>query len=432
MAAETLSCPYCNSSVTLVQPAAAGQRLRCPRCQELFPYRGGGQTISAQDDGVPLDPAEVGGTFGERRESPAPRAWSNRAVALVILSVMGAMAAIGFAFAWYTTESRRQRDRLGEMSEGISSQTFAVAPAKLTALGYLPEGTNVIGAVHVAELMADPQMKSLVERIRSEHPNFGIDRLEQVTGLKLEDLDHLVIGVKMQTADLPRLYLIVQTRRPYDEEAIRGTLNAKRAIHLPDRTAYRIASEQIPSGGAVWCAGAKTLVFALQGKDLAVLPVKPVAGVEHFPEHVQHCLTDRTMAEGTPIWLVGTAGEWDELLAFLQLFGLAEADRLNLSRVRVFCGRVKCDGGLNGDMDVDCVDAAAAEGLAKYLADKGLRARHLETLATKWPQAAGLLRELARSLACKRDGERVRVHLQASIHNVNQALEKNPAGDQNP
>src|SRR5205823_13732488 len=42
MAAETLSCPYCNATITLLRPAGSGQRLRCPRCHELMPSRAGG------------------------------------------------------------------------------------------------------------------------------------------------------------------------------------------------------------------------------------------------------------------------------------------------------------------------------------------------------------------------------------------------------
>src|SRR5438445_8779246 len=115
MAAETLSCPYCNSSVTLVRPAGAGQRLRCPRCHELFPYRGG-HGIQAGDDAQLLDPADME-PFGEGSGNQPSRSWSNRAVAFVIVGIMLVMATIGFTFAWFTTESRRQRDRVGETSE---------------------------------------------------------------------------------------------------------------------------------------------------------------------------------------------------------------------------------------------------------------------------------------------------------------------------
>src|SRR5205823_9810536 len=107
MATETLSCPYCNSSVTIVRAAGRGQRLRCPRCHELFPYRGGeGQDYGQRGDSGPREPV-----YGEDDENPYPRRWSNRSVALIILSVMGTMAALGFALAWFTTENRRLRDR---------------------------------------------------------------------------------------------------------------------------------------------------------------------------------------------------------------------------------------------------------------------------------------------------------------------------------
>src|SRR5690349_8896319 len=133
MAAETLSCPYCNSSVTLVRPAGAGQRLRCPRCHELFPYRGG-QDVPAADHAQPLDPAEMIDVLDDRLRRRRSRPLSNRAVALVIVSIMLVMAAIGFTFAWFTTGTRRQRDRAVETLEAASSGTVSVAPAQLAGL----------------------------------------------------------------------------------------------------------------------------------------------------------------------------------------------------------------------------------------------------------------------------------------------------------
>ena len=56
MAAETLSCPYCNSSLTVLLPIAAGQRLRCPRCHELFPLRAGEERTQGEHFAQPLDP----------------------------------------------------------------------------------------------------------------------------------------------------------------------------------------------------------------------------------------------------------------------------------------------------------------------------------------------------------------------------------------
>src|SRR5437588_3725475 len=120
MATETLSCPYCNCSVTLLRPAGIGQRLRCPRCHELFPYRGGREGAQAPDNAHLLDPADTIEAFGERSRNQRSRSWSNQAVALVIVSIMLGMAAIGFTFAWFTTESRRQRDRPGVTSAPTS------------------------------------------------------------------------------------------------------------------------------------------------------------------------------------------------------------------------------------------------------------------------------------------------------------------------
>jgi hypothetical protein len=431
MAAETLSCPYCNSSVTLSRPAGAGQRLRCPRCHEVFPYHGGERTTPAQEDVYSSDPGSEGNGFGEGESQPF-RHRPNRSVALIILTVMGAMAVIGFAFAWFTTDSRRQRDRLGDTSAEISSQSISVAPAKLAALGYLPEGTNAIAALHFAELMAQPETRAILQQMRADRANFGIFRLEQATGLPLEDIDHVVLGLRMQAADLPHIFLIVQTRLPYDEQAVRATLNAKRAIQFPDKTVYRIASEQIQPGGVLWCAGPRTLVFGLQPKDLAGLPKNPITGIERFPAQLQKCLVDRQMAEGTQAWVAGTAPDWDELLGFLQLFGLAEADRVTLNQVRMFCGRIHCGAMITGQLRTECGDEHGAEAVDEYLTAKGLSTRHVQTMAAKSLQAGALLQELAQSLRRERNGAEVRVQLEASTSSIRQALQAGTAREQEP
>jgi hypothetical protein len=449
MAAETLSCPYCNSSVTLLRPAGAGQRLRCPRCHEFFPYRGG-QGIQPRDHTPLADAAETTDVFEKRSRNRSSRPWSNRAVALAIVSVMLVMAAIGFTFAWFTTETRRQRDRSGEISEAASSRVVSVAPAKLRALGFLPDGTDAIAAIHVAELMSRPETAAILQLMRADRTNFGIERLEQVTGLRLEDLDHVVVGLKMQEADLPHLYLVVQTRFPYDQRAIREKLDAKRRITAGDKFVYRIALEQMQPGGVLWCADDWTLVFGLQQKDLADLPTKPISGVNRFSPQIQKYFAPGTYPEtkliplpgqgpildkGTQLWVVGASTRWDDILGFLQLFGLADADRRALGQVRAFCGQVRCfgnvaiksqDGNANAlvdaRMEAQCADARTASEFEKYLGSKGVDAKHFETMARQQPQAASLLRECAQFFHRERNGDQVFVSLKVTIPSIRQAL----------
>src|SRR5262249_52401043 len=111
MTPEILSCPYCNSSVALSSLPKAGQRIRCPRCQELFPVRSGEpNSPETKLQGSPI--LSPNGRYFEETPATVPSSppWSRRAVAATVLGVMGMMAAIGLTFAWYTTEMRRKND----------------------------------------------------------------------------------------------------------------------------------------------------------------------------------------------------------------------------------------------------------------------------------------------------------------------------------
>jgi len=347
-------------------------------------------------------------------------------VALVILSGMATMAVIGFAFAWFTTETRRQRDHATEIAVSPPLEIVSVAPCKLTALGYLPAGTNAIAAIHIAELMDRNETASILQLMRADRVNFGINRLEQMTGLTLEELDHVVLGLKMEDDVFGRLFLIVQTRRPYEPTKVRAALNAGRPINLPNKTVYHITPGQVELGGALWCAGARTLVFALQPKDLDLLPEEPAAGIDRFPMQIQKLLS--TMEEGTQSWVTGSSTNWDAVLFLLQWFGLSNGDRQTLMEVHAFRGRLRCDREILGQIEVVCNNEAGAEAVDGYLAGKGLETGRLQKMAEEWPRAAALLGELAQSLVREQNRERLQVQAKVSLESVRQSLSHRSLG----
>jgi hypothetical protein len=271
--------------------------------------------------------------------------------------------------------------------------------------------------------MDQPATAAVLKLMRADRTNFAIARLEQLTGLKLEDVDHIVIGLKMEEADLPHLYVVVRTRSPYDEEKVREKLKAKRVNGLSGKRVYRITLEQTQPGGALWCAGDRTLVFALQPKDLAELPAKPSSGVDRFAPELQKHLTSPYLAVGTRAWIVGASSRWDEILGLLQLVGLPEADWQGLSQVRAFVGQIHFGPGFEAFLLAECADAAGALKFANYLAAKGLDSRHLGALAQQRPQAAAFFGELARSLRREPHGNHVILSLGATIESVRQALD---------
>jgi hypothetical protein len=341
-------------------------------------------------------------------------------VALVILGIMVAMAALGLTYALYTKELRRQRDHLGALSAETPPQNIVQKPEKLAALGYLPAETDAIAGIHVAGLMAQPSMQPVLQLLRSNRAEFGIARLEQLTGLKLEDLDHVVLGLKQQEDVIPQIILIVRTRRPYDPDVIRAKLKAKRAIELQGKRVYRFTPEQWQLVAALWCADERTLVFGLHPNDLIDLPTAPIAGVERFPEQLRKYLTGLDL--GPQAWLVSAPSQWEKLLGLLHLLGLGEADRRIFRQVRALCCQMKCWDKVVGDVTFECIDRAGAKAFDNYLDSKGLDPSHLRSMAAKEPRAAALLQELADSLVRTQPGENVRVQFAVSTASIRQAL----------
>jgi hypothetical protein len=422
MTPETLACPYCNTTVRLVRPGGAGQRLRCPRCHELFPYPAGGDGDQEPSYAPSFNTAEPESVDGESVENLSPKRWSNRAVALVIVGIMLAMAAIGFTFAWFTTDFRRQRDQLGTLSDAIMPGIASVAPAQLAALGYLPAGTDAIAGIHVAELLAQPEMEDILRLLRSDRAGLGIARLEQATGLKLEDLDHVVLGLSTQDGN-SQIVLIARTRRRYDANRIRAKLHAKRPKNLPGKTLYPIAPDQWQLGGILWCPDSLTLVYGLQTSDLIELPDTPIAGVERFSEPIRRYLTEADMGKGTQAWAVSAFSQWGPFLGLLQTFlGLRDADRQPFSQVRAFCSRLHCGSGVKGKFECTCSNDEGARDFENYLINKGLGVPQLRGLAAKAPRAAALLEEIANSLVRRRDGDRLFVQFSVRTATIERAF----------
>jgi len=107
MMAASIHCPYCNAQFSSPN-ATAGARVACPRCGERFAVRPQASTaITAEPD----FPANEPHAPTEAPVPPTPRLpISNGLIALVLLSVMLAMAVLGGVYAWRTAGVRRDYD----------------------------------------------------------------------------------------------------------------------------------------------------------------------------------------------------------------------------------------------------------------------------------------------------------------------------------
>jgi hypothetical protein len=397
MTPETLSCPYCNSSVNVSAKLESGQRVQCPRCQELFPYRAGerGHEIGDESESRPVSAFQR--PFSGLEEPRLMRLrWTNRSLAVTVLAVMMMMATVGLIFAWVTVQDRRKRDHPEQAAAPELTRVISVAPAKLTTLGFLPADVNVVVGLHLAELRSNPAARHLLA---------SVNNLEQWTGLKLSEIDHAVLGLSVEERLVPRIVLVVQSRQTLNAENIRAILRAGRRTERGQRTLYRFHAGQSGIEAVLWFADDRTLVLALVPEDVDNVPLSPIPGVERFSSDVQRLLADQ-LHEGTQAWIVGHAANWTRVLSpqplpgmtNLTLVRLSKREREVLSGLRTFAAWLEVDGEVIWHLTVEGKDPTAARKLEEYLAQLGFESgKEFKTLE-KWAGTELLARELSETL----------------------------------
>jgi hypothetical protein len=390
-APASFSCPYCNSQVS-PPGVRSGQRIVCRRCGESFVYQGPDTEGEAPPE-APQFPADG-----------VPR-WTNRAIALTVLGVMGLMAAAGLVLALATVSFRRANDYPKTNPDDDLARIKIIAPANLGGLGYLPPDTGVVVGVHVAEALQDPAGREFLKRFRpgdflprnqADLAESGLGNLEKWTGLSLEEVDHAVLGLNLEKL-IPRLTLVVQTRRSYDAEKVRAALKASRSADPGKRVLYRFELEKIAQKPVVWFAGERTLVVAQDSDDLNAVPADPRPGSEHLSPALRGVL--QRMGPAAPVWLAGHSDDWDKTTLTLLLAGLKPADRQVLKNVRTFAAWLQFGDGLRLNAALDCSDAASAEALERYLVPEE---RKPIALFGNRPEAEAVAKELAQTLKAVR------------------------------
>jgi hypothetical protein len=370
-----LTCPYCNATVSVPPGTPAGQRISCPRCGDAFTLR---EPIPAEDA---LGPAASRSGVQLAPEAAPPqvtgRRWSNRAVATGVLSLMGFMAMGGLALALWTVKDRRAHDTglkarphrpLAPPFEAPAEPAVAtVAPDKLEALGYLPAGTDLIAGIHVAELLSLPAGRQLLgQSIPVGGAKFQADALAGWTGLRPEELDHLVIGVKMDESLPPRLFLVARTRAPFDRDELRTRLHGERLANAAKKSTFHFTPPGRNVRLAMYCPDDRTAVVALAPAHLQVVPDRPVANLEQLPEKLRQVLRERVEASA-PAWLAGHVEDWSKSPAGLVLPRLKKEEADRLTALRTFALFVQLERGLKVEAALQCKDAAAARALEDFL-----------------------------------------------------------------
>lgn len=382
-----VSCPYCNSLVTVTPGSTGGQQLSCSRCGESFTLLTTQAPASADLTQQPsLSPPLLSepASPGNRGLLPKPYR-ANRRTALVLLGVMACTGAAGLAYALYTQPLRRQNDkgivktnpkRRAPIDD--SADEPPTPPAKLAALGWLPPDTTVLVGVHVRELLATPAGNTLLKQpLKIGDSSIRIEEGLGWTGFKIDDMDHLVLGEKADEplppplAYLAPITLVVRTNRDVDVEEFVKSVKATRNGMAGQRTVYQYA----PANGrfplSVCRVDSRTFVYAVLPNHLNDIPSTAQTALSQLPTEVRDVLQNHVGPKG-PLWVAGHSADWKKstVPAMLQsvsvLKNVEPKDRKLLFKVSTFAAWVQPDDPVRVDAAFHCGDEQTAKELQKY------------------------------------------------------------------
>ncbi len=367
--AAPLTCPYCNSTITLPGGVHAGQTVVCSRCGDAFTVPSS-YSNSTAPPGAGSEPDEAGA--GEYE--PFGRRTSNRAVAGIILAIMGCMAAVGLAYALLTVKDRRAHDSgiPGKprhappvRPEPMVPLPLPTAPDKLEALGYLPADTGLILAANVEELRSSPVgSRLLTEGFRAGKWDVRPEALIRWTGLRPQEIDHIVLGLRLDDSIPPCFWLIAHTNDRLDADQLSDRLKAQRVPGTEPRLVYRYSVPGVSLPLNFTCANDRTLVIALLPSFLTEIPATPYADVSQLGSELRNVIRNRREV-GAVLWLAAHAQTWPRIAGQPLFEGMKRDELERIKRIKTVGLWVQIEetGGIRMRGDFHCKDRPAAAAL---------------------------------------------------------------------
>jgi hypothetical protein len=280
--------------------------------------------------------------------------------------LLGAVVLVGAGLMLLSIPTRPNR-HLPADPGGTVVPVQSVPPGQLAALGYLPADTNLVVGFHVAEALRDPAAKELLAPSPEGIGKGTHDRFKEWTGLELEDLDHAVLGLKLDDQLIPQVLLVVRTQRPYDVQRVVSVLKAVRLTQVGGRTVYRFAVENtLRQNAYLACPDERTMLIGLKAEDLKRVPSFPTSGIDRLPAPVQKLLQERLPA-ATPFWAVGHVDDWEKTALHSLVTLWIKDDWAVLSKVQTFGLWWQAEDGGTLTMAFRCADDGSARALRMYV-----------------------------------------------------------------
>lgn len=349
-------CPFCNGVLPALAAPPAHDRLPCPRCGEPIP--------AAR---WPIDPALATAiqTAAPPLPSPPDPRPANRKTGLIVLGIMFAMALTSLGYALWTTQTRRARDpKKVDTFEPIAARR----PMELAGLGFLPKDCQVIAGLHIAEMLNDKTGQTLLAEPRPALLDWSVKQIVRTTGLKLSDLDHIVLATAFD-ANFPQLVMIVKTRPKVSLEKIADARPKRSTLHQ-DQPLYEFSVD--PLGEMMlWCVEERTLIYVVR---LDAVKLEHLHGLSATPRKINEAVPDvlaKTMKERLPahpyVWAVGRLDQLGLAKAFLPLALGAKADAGPIMDVQTFALGLEPVEGLTLKGEFRLPNAKSAAAFKKFL-----------------------------------------------------------------
>lgn len=347
------TCPYCNALVPAIPSIAAG-RVVCPRCGEAV---GTGPAA-----GVSNQPAN---TSPERADSKRlrRRAW---VAILAVLVVVGSWA------IWANRHHLRS-----PFGSAPPEKPAVVKPSELPGLGYLPESTEAVLAVQVPFLLErlGPETERDPARALTTLglPESAAELIDQMTAIRLKNVDQLVVGLGFESHALPpQVVLVVHSRQPFDLESVARQTKAH-ARKKDGRTLYVGKAGALPEVNW-WQASDRVLIATISARDFEGVPNQPRAGIDHLRPALTSLIRER-VADDASAWFVATSDRWDQylqpyvVLPFTPLQGRKDLIK-PAERLRSFVLSIPNDAEHPVEAQIALKSADAAADLRAALADR--------------------------------------------------------------
>jgi hypothetical protein len=247
MSSAPPTCPFCNAELPPLIALPQADKVPCPRCGEPVP-----------GDRFPVGPPPTGAAA-----APASLADRKRHTVTVILSLMGAIFIVTLIFALMTTRLRQARHpkvKDPEQAEAAVARRLT-PPGTLLALDYLPRGTNLVAGLHTS-LLKEPAGAELFKEPRPTVLDRLVNALDQA-GLKLDDVDHVALGVRFRDdAPLPLVTTVVVTKEAYPADRVARALAGRGFADAPEFRGRPVYASKKRQGTFAWLAGPRVVVFS--------------------------------------------------------------------------------------------------------------------------------------------------------------------------